>query len=141
MNPKKVDIRKQFSTILADYLLQLRQNRKLSLADVASQTAMTPQAIGLYEKGKRIPSVNAMAKLAFFYNVDEEDALKVREDAIIDTTKILGDDTPSAIKNEYVVLSLREPQITIDGEPLTAEELEKATEFIKAMRIKQNKTF
>lgn len=138
MNVKKPDNRKQFSTILADYLYQLRHNQKLALADVAAEIDMTPQVIGLYEKGKRIPSVDAMTKLALFYNVDEETALKVREDAIIDTTQMLGDDTPQAIKNEYVNLSLRNQQITVDGEPLTAEELEKATEFIKALRRKQN---
>jgi len=138
MNAKNSSTRKQFSTILADYLSNLRHNKKLSLADVASQTDMTPQVIGLYEKGKRIPSVDAMSKLAKFYNVDNESALKVREDAIIDTTQILGEDTPPAIKNEYAMLSLRNQQITIDGKPLTSEELEKATEFIKALRQKQN---
>lgn len=138
MNSKKPDNRKQFSTILADYLYQLRHNQKLTLAEVAAEINMTPQVIGLYEKGKRIPSVDAMTKLALFYNVDEETALKVREDAIIDTTQMLGEDTPQAIKNEYVNLSLRNQQITVDGEPLTAEELEKATEFIKALRQKQN---
>lgn len=141
MNPKKTDNRKQFSTILADYLYQLRHNQKLALADVAAEIDMTPQVIGLYEKGKRIPSVDAMSKLALFYKVDKESALKVRENAIIDTTQLLGENTPQAIKNEYVNLSLRNQQITIDGEPLTAEELEKATEFIKALRQKQNKTF
>lgn len=139
MNAKNSSTRKQFSTILADYLSNLRHNKKLSLADVASQTDMTPQVIGLYEKGKRIPSVDAVTKLALFYNVDLENAIKVREDAILDTTQILGDDTPTAIKNEYVNISLRNQQITIDGKPLTPEELEKATEFIKALRQKQNK--
>ncbi|WP_312506891.1 helix-turn-helix transcriptional regulator [Lysinibacillus sp.] len=139
MNSKKPDIRKQFSTILADYLYQLRHNQKLALADVAAETDMSPQVIGLYEKGKRIPSVDAMSKLAKFYNVDKENALQVREDAIIETTQMLGEDTPPAIKNEYVMLSLRNQQITIDGKPLTSEELEKATEFIKALRQKQNK--
>lgn len=141
MTAKKADHRKQFSTILADFLLQLRQNRKLSLAEVASETNMTSQAISLYERGKRLPSVKAMSKLASFYDVDEQDALKIREDAIIDTTRILGEDTPNAIKNEYVTLTFREPQFTIDGEPLTAEELEKATDYIKALRLKQNIAF
>lgn len=140
MTDKKTEHRKQFSTILADYLLLLRQNRKLSLADIASQTKMSSQAISLYERGKRFPSVEAMSRLASFYNVDEQAALKIRENAIIDTTRILGDDTPIAIKNEYVALTFKDPQITIDGEPLTADELVKATEYIKALRIKQNNT-
>ena len=140
MNSKKTDPRKQFSMVLADYLSRLRQNRKLSLAYVASQTDMTSQAIGLYEKGKRIPSVDAVSKLARFYGVKTQDVLKVRENTILDTVKILGDDAPPAIKNEYVMLSLSSSQMAINGEPVTAEELEKATEFIKALRLKQNKT-
>ncbi len=140
MNAKKSDIRKQFSTILADYLFDLRHTKKLPLADVAAQTDMTPQVIGLYEKGKRIPSVDAVIKLALFYNVNQDEILKVRENAIVDTTQKLGEETPTAIKNEFVILSLKNQSITIDGEPLTSEELEKATEFIKALRQKQNKS-
>lgn len=106
MENRKNSTRKQLSTILAEELKRLRKSRGWTLTQLAIQADefVTPQALGLYEKGMRMPSIEVVSKLAEVYNIDKDDLIECRANAILETCTLLGDDAPPAIRNERNML-------------------------------------
>lgn len=150
----KMEKRKVMSPILGAHLKQLRLSKKLKLAEVSNRSGLTPQIISLYERALRIPSVEALSKLAKVYGEENEKLIDLRELTVVDTVRILGDDAPPSMKNErnmivharnssivreeendYVLKDSVAPQWEVDGTPLSEEELKDAQDYIRSIRI------
>lgn len=52
-----------------DVLYSLRSNRDISQAQLAKELQVSPGLIGMYESGKRMPSVEVQEQLADYFNV------------------------------------------------------------------------
>lgn len=151
-----MEIRKTMSPILGTHLKQLRTTKGLKLAEVSNRSGLTPQIISLYERALRIPSTEAVSKLAKVYDVEVRDLIQIRELTVVDTVEILGDDAPPSLKNErnmivharsssgsiirdeqvdYVLKESDTPQWIVDGTPLSEEELKDAQDYIRSIRI------
>ncbi|MEB2279710.1 helix-turn-helix transcriptional regulator [Lysinibacillus xylanilyticus] len=147
--------RKTMSTILGTRLKQLRSSKDLKLAEVSNRAGLTPQVISLYERALRIPSVEALSKLARVYEVEDKELIQIRELTVVDTVNLLGDDAPPSMKNERnMILHARNSspsdqqenneynlddsvsqQWVVDGTPLSDEELKDAQDYIRSIRI------
>ena len=57
---------------LAERLLQLRQERKLSRKAVAEQLHIVERTYQRYENGEREPTASVLAELADFYHVSAD---------------------------------------------------------------------
>lgn len=147
--------RKTMSTILGTRLKQLRSSKDLKLAEVSNRSGLTPQVISLYERALRIPSVEALSKLARVYEVEDKELIQIRELTVVDTVNLLGDDAPPGLKNERnMIMHARDSspsvqqenneyslddsdshQWVVDGTPLSDEELKDAQDYIRSIRI------
>lgn len=148
--------RKTMSPILGTHLKQLRTTKGLKLVEVSIRSGLTPQIISLYERALRIPSTEAVSKLAKVYDVEVRDLIQIRELTVVDTVELLGDDAPPSLKNErnmivharsssvstirdeqadYVLKESDTPQWIVDGTPLSEEELKDAQDYIRSIRI------
>lgn len=98
--------RKQLSLILANKLKELRVSRGWTLQQLSIEMDefVTPQSLGLYERGMRMPSVEVVSKLASVFKIDENELTECRAHAILETCMLLGEDTPPAIRNERNML-------------------------------------
>lgn len=54
----------------AEKLLALRKSGKISQKDLAEKIGVSQASIGYWEKGKRTPSVDAVQKIAEYFNVN-----------------------------------------------------------------------
>lgn len=61
--------------LFKDNLLRLREMYNITQETVADVIGLTPQVIGLYEKGKREPNLSNLIKLARFFQVSIDDLL------------------------------------------------------------------
>jgi transcriptional regulator with XRE-family HTH domain len=147
--------RKTMSPILGTYLKQLRSSKDLKLAEVSERADLSPQVISLYERALRIPSVEALSKLARVYGVEDKELIQIREHAVLDTVNLLGDDAPPSMQNErnmiaharnsspsdqqenieYDLDNSDSHQWVVDGTPLSEEELKDAQDYIRSIRI------
>lgn len=55
--------------LFGQILRTLREDKNLKQSDLASLLNISPSAYGFYEQGKREPSLDALIKLAKFFNV------------------------------------------------------------------------
>ncbi|MGE7946520.1 helix-turn-helix domain-containing protein [Lysinibacillus sp. NPDC093688] len=147
--------RKTMSTILGTRLKQLRSSKDLKLAEVSNRAGLTPQVISLYERALRIPSVEALSKLARVYEIEDKELIQIRELTVVDTVRLLGDEAPPSMKNERnMIMHARDTsasdqqgnneynlddsdshQWVVDGTPLSDEELKDAQDYIRSIRI------
>lgn len=107
--------RKQLSLILANKLKELRNSRGWTLQQLSIEMDefVTPQSLGLYERGMRMPSVEVVSKLASVFKIDENELTECRAHAILETCMLLGEDTPPAIRNERNMLVHGRQQLNI----------------------------
>lgn len=93
--------RKQFSTIIGNYLKDFRLTKGLTLMDIGEVIGCSAQAILNYENGKRIPTTDILSIYANTFNEDYNRLIKLRISTIIDTYEMLLEETPPYIKSEY----------------------------------------
>lgn len=55
--------------VLAENIAKLRRLKKISRAELALKIGVTEAAIGQYERGERLPSIEVLCKLANFFRV------------------------------------------------------------------------
>lgn len=94
------ETRKTISPILGNKLNEIRKDKDLSQSKLAESVGAHPSIIGLYERAKRLPSTEMVRKLANALNYDENELLSLREDTIMETVMLLGDEAPKAMQNE-----------------------------------------
>lgn len=99
------------SSIIGDYLRYLRNNKKLTLSEVANRSNFSAQAISLCERAKRMPSPNMLLTLSKIYDCSEDELLNLRTETIIVSVEKYGSDAPISVLNEYeVIMNARENQ-------------------------------
>lgn len=118
--------RKIMSGELGEFLKKLRLQKHYTLVDVGNLVNLSPQAVGLFEKAKRMPSVQATKAFAKAFSVDENELLTLREIAVINTNKLHGEDTPAALKNEFSAIASKYKILGSDVTELSNEDLFKA---------------
>lgn len=96
--------RKVISSILGNQIKSLRNSQNITISQLAEKIGLDKSTIGLYERARRLPSVSNVKKIAKFFGVEENSLLQLRERTIRDTVRLLGDETPSFIRNEVEML-------------------------------------
>lgn len=118
-------------------LRTLRRSMNLSQEELAKILKVDRTSIAHYEnkKSNRIPRPQTMEKIADFFNVsidyllartDDDAEITQEEESFISDTETLS---INELQKKY--------QITVDGEPASDEELERAIEFIRSLREKK----
>lgn len=145
---------------LGEFLKSQRLNKDISQAELAEKIGVSQQSITFYESDKRIPSVKIIAPYADVLGIDTEQLYKMRTDAVLHKQMALANDPnvdlyPTPEESRAIYEKINSSNITetddenyevdhfddsfkVDGKPLTEEELEKATEYIRALRIMKN---
>lgn len=73
----------------AKRLKLLRLASGLSQADLAKEVGLTASAIGMYEQGRREPSLSPLSEIADYFNVDVDYLLgKEDQTTILDPTRL-----------------------------------------------------
>ncbi len=106
-------------------LKELRDTRNLTQAELGDALNISPSTIGMYEQGRREPSLDVLQKLADYFHVT--------------TDELLGRDAPKPIMEEMTRLLLAPPdgvanptkEMLDDYSSLSAEGKEKARSYIK----------
>ncbi|WP_342535689.1 helix-turn-helix transcriptional regulator [Lysinibacillus sp. FSL K6-1151] len=134
------------------FLKTMRSKIDLTQAQLAEKLGVSQQTINSWENNKKFPSVKLIPDYAKILGVDEDVFFKIRNDAVI------AKDSPDDVsthhypeeKRDYqpdfvfhkdgkpVIVEVKNSLSSIDGAPLTEEELEKAKEYIRALRIMKN---
>lgn len=62
--------------MLGSRIAALRRNAGLSQSELASRLRISPSAVGMYEQGRREPSVDMIVEMAQIFNVSTDYLLK-----------------------------------------------------------------
>ena len=89
---------------------EIRQEKKLSLFDLAKKLNISQQAISLYEKGDREPKLETWQKLADFFNVPVDYLLGISKDRSTLTIDDLNPEEQEAYERITDMLSQEYPQ-------------------------------
>ena len=125
------EARKTMSNEIGDYLKQLRKERHLTLDKLSSLINLTPQAIGLFERYKRVPSVEVIKSYAKALHVDENELLSVRLQTVKNTVEMYGEDAPAYLKNEYSMLQ------NVSNNAFTSDELAEGLQILSKLKLTQ----
>lgn len=60
----------------SDKLLELRKSQKLSQKELARRIGVSQASINYWEKGQRVPSINAACKIAEYFKIDTSELLE-----------------------------------------------------------------
>ncbi|MGE7129203.1 helix-turn-helix transcriptional regulator [Lysinibacillus xylanilyticus] len=133
---------------LGSFLKTMRTKIDLTQAQLAEKLGVSQQTINSWENNKKFPSVKLIPDYAKILGVDENVFFKIRNDAVI-----AKDSSDSQVTHHYPeqpdivvykddkphgVIEVKNALSAIDGKPITAEELEQATDYIRALRIMKN---
>ena len=110
----------------------LRENRKLTQEELASQLQISRASLSHYEKNRRKPDFDTLRKIADFFQVSV-DYLLGRDDDFIPAGKdeIRQFSENLELSDETI---LEKFSFTIDGKELTPEEAKRFIAFIRAER-------
>lgn len=107
---------------MLEHLSELRKKRKWSLQETADQLGIAKSTYAGYETGYREPSLQSLLQMAdlFETTVDYILGRTEEEQAAAELTELL--DRP-------------EPGISVDGEPLSADEMIEFVAFVRTKRM------
>lgn len=126
MARKKQDVSIELAKFLRSKRIELGKTQE----EVAKFLGVSQQSVGGYEKAKYAPSDEILSKFSELYDVPLSLLLSLRtkEMVVLESTPVYLIDT--IVENNVLA--------EIDGQPLTKEEIEKAKEFIRALRSKNS---
>lgn len=75
----------------AENLRNLRETNRVSQADLAARLGVNKSLISAYENELRLPSLNVLAKIAYYFNVSMEFLLGIRRNNTIDVSNLTTD--------------------------------------------------
>lgn len=107
-----------------DRLTELRKKKNWSLQYTADRLGIAKSTYAGYESGYRRPSLEALALLADLFNTTCDD--------LLGHTEPKKQSAPSSI--ELTELSSLNLNMTVDGKPLTEEEIIQLIAFIRAKK-------
>ncbi|WP_410770311.1 helix-turn-helix domain-containing protein [Fontibacillus sp. BL9] len=106
---------------MLEHLSELRKNRKWSLQETADQLGIAKSTYAGYETGYREPSLQSLLQMA--------DLFETTVDYILGRS-----DEERYVAELTELISRPDPGISIDGEPLLADEM---IEFVAFVRMKR----
>jgi transcriptional regulator with XRE-family HTH domain len=107
---------------MLEHLSELRKKRKWSLQETADQLGMAKSTYAGYESGYREPSLQSLSQIADLFDTTVDYLIgRTEEDQnFVDITKL--------VKSP-------DHKLSIDGEPLTAEEIIDFITFVRTKRM------
>ncbi len=145
---------------LGEFLKSKRLKKGLNQSELAEKMGVSQQSITYYESNKRIPSEKVIINYASVLGINPDQLHQLRtqavlekaaSDALEESTNHLDLDTAHKnavesfkynISQQYGSIDISDNEfksvLSLDGAPLTEEELEKATEYIRVLRIMKN---
>jgi transcriptional regulator with XRE-family HTH domain len=118
-------LKMEFESMLG-HLSELRKKRKWSLQDTADQLGMAKSTYAGYESGYREPSLQSLMQMA--------DLFETTVDFIIGRTE--EDQDTIEIRD---LLNSPDHRLSIDGEPLSSDELIDFVAFVRMRRLMKTK--
>lgn len=109
---------------MLEHLSELRKKRKWSLQETADQLGIAKSTYAGYETGYREPSLQSLLQMA--------DLFETTVDYILGRTE---EEQAAAELTE--LLTRPEPMISVDGEPLSADEMIEFVAFVRMKRMLQ----
>ena len=145
---------------IGEFLKSKRLKKDLNQSELAEKMGVSQQSITYYESNKRIPSEKVITKYASVLGINPDQLHHLRTQAVLekasdealqDSIKHLDFDNlyqyringlKHDISQNYGSIDLGDDNFTsilsLDGEAISTEEMEKATEYIRALRIMKN---
>lgn len=111
--------------MFGDRLRELRIEKKLSQKELGDLLSLSPNAIYNWEVGRSQPSVEAITKLAEYFNVTTDYLLCFTQD---DLNKI-----------ERLKMALKEAGMLNGNDDMTEEDFEKAMAIVQTLKQYKNK--
>lgn len=109
---------------MLEHLSELRKNRKWSLQETADRLGIAKSTYAGYESGYREPSLQSLIQMADLFETTVDDILGRTTDA----------EQPEPLELADLLSGEDHRKLSIDGEPLSREEL---IEFVAFMRMKR----
>jgi transcriptional regulator with XRE-family HTH domain len=106
--------------MVAERLRQLRQERRLTQAQLARMLGVSPSTIGMYEQGRREPDGDLLARMASVLRCS--------------TDELLGVEAPhevSDVIDSFARTLEQQPGLMFHGAPMTAEDRRKLVDAIR----------
>lgn len=102
---------------IGDKLRKLREERNLSLKEVALATGFSPSFLSMMERGKRTISVDNLKRLAAFFKVS---IVEFFREGVQGTTRLVkkGEGRKFTLPDEGIVLELLVPDLRRSMEPV-----------------------
>ena len=72
----------------SENLKKLREEKGMSQTELASRIGVNKSLISVYESQERLPSLNALAKLSYQFNVSMEFLLGINKNKTVDVSKL-----------------------------------------------------
>lgn len=129
------------------FLKSMRLKKSYTQSEIGKRLNVTQQTIFSWENNKKFPSVKLIPMYAKVLGVDEDELFKLRNNAVLVKDGIeLGENIEEVSSNEINNLKsiLTMTDITVedlmsllqlDGKIISIKELEKLTEYLRALRI------
>lgn len=129
------------------FLKSMRLKKSYTQSEIGKRLNVTQQTIFSWENNKKFPSVKLIPMYAKVLGVDEDEMFRLRNNAVLVKDGIkLGENIEEVSSNEINNLKsiLTMTDITVDdimsllqldGKIISIKELEKLTEYLRALRI------
>lgn len=75
----------------AENLKSLRKERGMSQAELAKRLGVNKSLISCYENQERLPSLNVLTKLCYFFNVSMEFFLGIKKHNTVDVSNLTAE--------------------------------------------------
>jgi transcriptional regulator with XRE-family HTH domain len=111
-------------------LKQLRKKKKLTQNELAEVLDLDQSSISYYERGKKVPEIQTLEKIASFFNVSIDDLWTTGEysdPVVAESIKAASPYiTPKELKEKFTLV--------VNGREATDEEIEEAIRYILIQR-------
>ena len=75
----------------SENLRSLRKERGMSQAELAKRLGVNKSLVSCYENQERLPSLNVLAKLCYFFNVSMEFFLGIKKNKTVDVSGLTAE--------------------------------------------------
>lgn len=132
------------------FLKSMRLKKSYTQSEIGKRLNVTQQTIFSWENNKKFPSVKLIPMYAKVLGVDEDELFRLRNNAVlvkdgIELGENIEDVSSNEINNLKSILTMTDITVAdlmsllqLDGKIISIKELEKLTEYLRALRIIEN---
>lgn len=129
------------------FLKSMRLKKSYTQSEIGKRLNVTQQTIFSWENNKKFPSVKLIPMYAKVLGVDEDELFKLRNNAVlvkdgIELEENIEEVSSNEINNLKSILTMTDITVEdlmsllqLDGKIISIKELEKLTEYLRALRI------